>query len=84
MRNPRAEKVVVETIGLFRQLRVTKGLSQGILAQMAGVTRAAISHLENGKRKPSLLLSIKIAHALGMEFSTIIKWVEKGDKPDDK
>jgi putative transcriptional regulator len=44
--------------------RVEKGLSQGDLAEKAGVTRQTIGLIENQKYNPTLNLCIKIARAL--------------------
>jgi len=60
----------------LKRLREEQGLSQGALAKLAGVTRPAISHIENSKRRPTLMVSLKIAHALGLELSEVIHTAE--------
>lgn len=47
-------------------------MSHDELARKSGVTRPAISHIESGKRKPSLLMSLKLADALGKRLSDIL------------
>lgn len=61
----------------FAVLRKQRGFSHNVLAVKAGVTRSAISHIESGKRKPSLLLSLRLAHALEVELSDLIREAEK-------
>jgi len=58
-------------------LRVGRGVSHEALARKAGVTRSAISHIESGKRKPSLLVALSIAEALDTELSDILLKAEK-------
>ena len=69
-------KTVTETVRLFKELRLEKGLSHDALAKKAGITRSAISHIESGKRNPSLLVALNISHALGVEMSDLLKKIE--------
>jgi putative transcriptional regulator len=39
-------------------------LTQAELAQLAGVTRKSINAIEGGRMVPSVLLALKLAHAL--------------------
>ncbi len=48
----------------LRELRESKGLSQGELAKMAGLKPASISHFETGQRSPSFANLRKLADAL--------------------
>lgn len=48
----------------FRLARLALGLSQGALAETAGVTRQAISGIESGRWSPSLDVAIALAAAL--------------------
>lgn len=58
-----ARKIV--DIARFRARREAAGLTQDELAKRAGVTRAAISHLETGKRtKPRHETVVAIDRAL--------------------
>ncbi|MGL5378549.1 helix-turn-helix transcriptional regulator [Clostridium sp.] len=45
----------------IQELRKSKKITQGELAQMCGVSRQTIISLENGKYNPSILLAHKIA-----------------------
>ena len=49
----------------FRLARLARGLSQGVLADMAGVTRQSISGIESGRWSPSLEVALALASALG-------------------
>ena len=49
----------------FRLARLARGLSQGALADMAGVTRQSISGIESGRWSPSLEVAFALAAALG-------------------
>ena len=46
----------------LRELRMSKGWSQGQLAQELGVSRQTVNAIETGKYDPSLPLAFKIAH----------------------
>ncbi len=47
-----------------KELRVSKGLTQGELAELVGVTRQTIISLEKGSYVPSLLLAMKLSEVL--------------------
>ena len=49
----------------FRLARLARGLSQGALADVAGVTRQSISGIESGRWSPSLEVALALAAALG-------------------
>lgn len=72
-----AAKTVKDTVKRFKALRLSGGLSHEALAQRAGVTRAAISLIESGKRRPSLLVALRIAAALDTNLSTVLKAIAK-------
>ena len=72
-------KILEEAVKQLKLLRISQGISHETLARKAGVTRSAISHIESGKRKPSLLVALSIAEALGTELSEILSKVEKAN-----
>jgi putative molybdopterin biosynthesis protein len=76
MKNDKPLLIVTKLIDQFKDLRLKHNMSHEDLAQKSGVTRPAISHIEGGKRKPSLLLSIKIAEALGKDLSEMLRQAE--------
>jgi transcriptional regulator with XRE-family HTH domain len=57
-----------------KSLRDSKGWTQEKLAERAGVTQSFISQIERGARvKLSLENAGKIAHALGVDVSELLK-----------
>jgi transcriptional regulator with XRE-family HTH domain len=50
----------------LKQLRESRGWSQGHLAQAAGLTRDGVAHLEQGRRKPAWETVQALAKALGV------------------
>ena len=77
MKENHADLVLQKVIVLLKELRKEKGLSHENLAKKSGITRAAISHIENGNRKPSLLICLRIADALEVSLAKIISEAEK-------
>ncbi len=69
----------VETsIRLQNRLRVARAerdLSQGELAQSAGVSRQTISSIETGQYCPSALLAFRLARVLGVRVDELF-WLE--------
>ena len=57
----------------LRKLRLKKNLSQGDLAKALDVDRAYISNIENGRMNPTLSTLEKIAKALGISSSELLK-----------
>jgi len=57
----------------LRKLRLEKNMSQGDLATALGVDRAYISNIENGRMNPTLSTLEKIAGALGISSSKLLK-----------
>ena len=58
-----------------RQLRKAKGLSQEALADMSGLHRTYIGGIERGERNVSIANIIRIAQALNVEVSQIVKGI---------
>jgi len=57
----------------LRKLRLKKNMSQGDLATALSVDRAYISNIENGRMNPTLSTLEKIAGALGISSSELLK-----------
>ncbi len=53
------------------------GFSHEKLAKLAGLHRTAISHIENRRRNPTLLVCLKLSNALGYQLSELLKEAEK-------
>ncbi|MGA9768165.1 MAG: helix-turn-helix transcriptional regulator [Blastocatellia bacterium] len=63
-----------ESVRIFRQ---QKGISQEKLGELAEVDRKYISQVELGKQNPSLEVIYRIAVALDMPLSVLIKRAER-------
>jgi len=59
--------------GNLRKLRLKKNMSQGDLATVLGVDRAYISNIENGRMNPTLSTLEKVAKALRISSSELLK-----------
>jgi transcriptional regulator with XRE-family HTH domain len=57
----------------LRKLRLKKNMSQVDLATALNVDRAYISNIENGRMNPTLSTLEKIAGALGVSTSELVK-----------
>lgn len=57
----------------LKKLRLKKKLSQGGLSKILDVDRAYISNIENGRMNPTLSTLEKIARALGISSSELLK-----------
>lgn len=77
MNKSHAEKIADKAIGLLEQERKRQGLSHEKLAAKTGLHRSSISLIESKKRKPTLLVCTKIAIALGIQLSEVLKMAEK-------
>jgi transcriptional regulator with XRE-family HTH domain len=68
----------------IKELRKSKGLSQVELAKLSGVTQAALSQIERGKRPGDLTLK-KLSKALKVSVSLIyVLGLEKEEVPKEK
>lgn len=47
--------------------RIRQGLSATKLAEMTGISRATITHLESGRNQPTLMTLLRMAHGLGID-----------------
>lgn len=57
----------------LKKLRLKKNMSQVDLANVLNVDRAYISNIENGRMNPTLSTLEKIAGALGISSSELLK-----------
>jgi transcriptional regulator with XRE-family HTH domain len=71
------EAVLNTLVAMLKEKRLSMGLSHERLSAASGITRAAISHVENGKRKPSLLLCLKMANAMQISLADMLKKAEQ-------
>lgn len=69
--------------GLRNRLKVERAirdLTQADLATKAGVTRKSVNAIETGRMVPSVLLALKLAHALEVPVETIFG-LQQSDAP---
>ena len=58
-------------VGLrIKEIRIKKKITQETLANITGLDRTFISHIESGKRNVALETLEKILFGLGIDFST--------------
>jgi putative molybdopterin biosynthesis protein len=62
---------------VLRAARVGAGLSQGELAQRAGVTRQAVSAIEAGKTAPTMAVALRLARVLGRRVDELFRLVDE-------
>ncbi len=60
----------------LKEYRTERGLTQGELAELVGVTRKTVNTVENGIFSPSALLAIKLAAALNVPVEQLF-WIER-------
>jgi transcriptional regulator with XRE-family HTH domain len=63
----------------IRELRTRRGWSQEAFADVAGVHRTYMGHLERGEKNVSFLSILRVANALGVTLSELLAGLEKGD-----
>lgn len=71
-----SEQLLKEVAELLKEERARQKLSHEVLAKQAGIHRTAISHIENGRRRPSLYVFVKLAKALQTDPSELLKRAE--------
>lgn len=65
--------IVAELCHTLKQLRLQQNLTQGQLAEKAGLSRSAISKIELGKVSVSLLTVVQVIRAL-QQFHLLDSW----------
>jgi DNA-binding XRE family transcriptional regulator len=58
----------------IKEYRAKNGLTQGDLANLVGVRRETIVHLENGRYNPSLKLAMDIAKIFGVTVEELFEY----------
>lgn len=72
--NPELDpKIVGKVIAGFRK---SKGISQEVLSGLAAIGRTHLSAIERGERKPTLETLYRLATALNVKMSDIVKEIE--------
>ena len=62
---------------IIRRLRFDRNLSQEALAESSGLSRGFIAYIETGRRKPTIVSLLKLAHGLDVSAAMIIEELEK-------
>lgn len=75
------EKILNSVIDILKRERIARGISHEKLAILAGVHRTSIGHLESKITKPTLFICLKIADALNLKLSDILKEAENKNNP---
>lgn len=57
----------------LKRIRTEKGISQGDIARALDVGRSFITNIENGKTNPTLATIAKIAKAIGVTATDLLK-----------
>lgn len=73
MNNSTIEKISAQFGKNMKQIRTKKEMSQGDIARTLEVDRGYISNIENGEKNPTLSTLEKIAGALGISSSELLK-----------
>jgi len=72
------EQTISERFGqVVKVVRERQGISQEKLAELADIDRTYVSMIERGKRQPTLEVASRIASALSMRLSEIIRRAER-------
>lgn len=71
-RRARDEKVAAEFGQRLRSLRQEAGLSQERLAEVAGVHRTYVGHVERGETTPTLYSIVRFAAALDRDAADLV------------
>ena len=62
---------------IIQEYRERKGLSQEVVSGLADIGRTHLSAIERGVRRPTLETFFKIADALGVPASELMRQIEK-------
>jgi transcriptional regulator with XRE-family HTH domain len=67
---------VLEIVGKrLRELRTKRGMSQEVLAALAGLNRNYVNQVECGRRNISIINLVKLAEALAVDLATLLRGI---------
>ncbi len=69
---------------VIQHLRERKGLSQEVMSGLADIGRTHLSAIENGERRPTLDTLFKLAFALNMPASEIVREIEQAMEKNEE
>lgn len=61
---------------IIKRVREEKGLSQEVVSGLADIGRTHLSAIERGTRKPTMETFFKIANAMNIDASDLLKQIE--------
>lgn len=76
--------VCKEVAALLQQERKRRNLSMTVLAERSGLSQASVSYIERGMRIPTLDTLLRIATALDVDLSDLIRRASKAAKNTSK
>ena len=62
---------------VIQQAREKKGISQEVVSGLADIGRTHLSAIERGARKPTIETFFRIADAMGVKASVLMKQIEE-------
>ncbi len=66
------QEIVDAVISRLVEVRVKKRISQNRLAELTGLSRSGIRHLESGETNPTLYSLLRISRALNVKIGRLI------------
>lgn len=68
---------------IIQRVREEKGLSQEVVSGLADIGRTHLSAIERGTRRPTMETFFKIANAMDIDASSLLKQIESECKKTD-
>lgn len=62
---------------IIREIRESKGLTQEVVSGLAAVSRSHLAEIESGRTNANVRTLWRIAEALGLRLSDLIRMVEQ-------
>jgi putative transcriptional regulator len=72
----------IAVVNTLRVQRAIKNLTQAELAGFAGITRASVNAIEGGRMTPSILLALKLAHALDVSVDELFQLPDRDSEQE--
>jgi transcriptional regulator with XRE-family HTH domain len=71
---PDKEKGVVTAVCIaIKAARIQQEISQQRLAEMAGISRTGLRHIESLETNPTLYSLLRVTHALGIDLADLLR-----------
>jgi len=78
MQDAQTRKILSQFGDRVREARRDKGFSQEVLAERSGLHRTYIGTVERGERNPALVNLVRIADALELDVSSLMRGLTLG------